>query len=464
MRLAKIIATVGPSVKDYNTIRRMIASGVDAFRINMSHGNVEEWDEFLNLINKACNDLGVIVSRIADLEGPRVRLGNFEAIKLTRGQTVVLRYENSKIDGIPVDNMAFFSSAEEGDRVLIDDGKVVLEVEEVEREAVTTRVIEGETLDPRKGVVIAGKEFDMSPITNKDLEDMKYIASRNFDYIMASFVRSANHINIIREALKKEGVSSPTILAKIETVTGVSNIDEISEAADGIVVARGDLGMHFPLEELPVIQRRIIRSARRKLKPVILATEIFMSMVERPVPSRGEISDVYRAIEQGVDGFLVTSETSIGRYPVQVISWLGKVIREAQKHTKPVEVLRQQEVESMDLVEIKIANGIIKLAESANAEILTYASSLEMPRLVSMFRPAKPVYTGTQSEEDARKLNILWGIKPLVIGQVTYEDEGLSATEIHLLKDGLIGPGDVVVEAARSRERNVFVIKIKEVL
>ncbi len=275
---------------------------------------------------------------------------------------------------------------------------------------------------------------------------MKFISEKNFDYVMASFIRNSSHIDIIRDALKKQGLENVSILAKIETPSGVKNIDEISEAADGIIVARGDLGMHFPLEELPIIQQKIIESARKKLKPVILATEIFMSMVERPVPSRGEISDVYKAVEEGVDGFLVTSETSIGKYPVQVIAWLSRVIQEAQ------------------FMEARIAKGVVELAESIEAEILSYAASTNMSKLIASFRPSKPIYTGTPSDEIARKLNIFWGIKPLIVGQANNEEEGLTSTEVFLLRDGIIGTGDTVIEAAWSKEHNTFIVKVKQIM
>ncbi|MDP8003401.1 MAG: pyruvate kinase, partial [Caldisphaera sp.] len=222
--------------------------------------------------------------------------------------------------------------------------------------------------------------------------------------------------------------------------------------------ARGDLGMHFPLEELPIIQQKIIESARKKLKPVILATEIFMSMVERPVPSRGEISDVYKAVEEGVDGFLVTSETSIGKYPVQVIAWLSRVIQEAQKHIKPAKINETQ------FMEARIAKGVVELAESIEAEILSYAASTNMSKLIASFRPSKPIYTGTPSDEIARKLNIFWGIKPLIVGQANNEEEGLTSTEVFLLRDGIIGTGDTVIEAAWSKEHNTFIVKVKQIM
>ncbi|MGC9134297.1 pyruvate kinase [Caldisphaera sp.] len=458
MRLLKIIATVGPSNYDYNVIRKMIATGTDAFRINMSHGDQKQWEDFINLINKASNELGITVTKIADLEGPRVRLGNFDPIKIQQGQNLVLKYENSKVDGIPIDNRVFFSSIEQGDKVLIDDGKVSVEIETVEKDSAEVRVIEGDVLEPRKGVVIAGKEFDMPPITDKDVNDMKFIASKDFDYVMVSFVRNSKHIDIIRETLKKQGADNIGLLAKIETPSGVKNIDEISESADGIVVARGDLGMHFPLEVLPMIQKRIIESARKKLKPVILATEIFMSMVERPVPSRGEISDVYKALEEGVDGFLVTSETSIGKYPVQVIIWLSRVIQEAQKHIIP------NKIDISDISEAKIAKGVVDLANDIGAEILSYATTIDMSRLISGFRPSKPIYTGAPSESIAKKLNIFWGVKPIIVGLSNNEEEGLNSTENYLKKEGIIGTGDTVIEAARSIDQNSFIVKVKQLL
>ena len=459
MRLAKILVTMGPSTTEYSVVRKMMAVGADGFRINMSHGDEKQWQLFLDLVNKAESELGVHVAKIADLEGPRVRLGEFDAIDVAPGQVIRLKYKDSPGDGVPVDNRAFFMALERGDRVLIDDGKVVLSVEDVERDSATARVISGSRLEPRKGVVVAGKEYDLPPLTDKDVKDLKFVASNDFDYVMASFVRDARHIEILRKVLKDMGLRSARILAKIETPSGVRNIDSIVEAADGIVVARGDLGMHFPLEDIPIIQRRIIEAARKRLKPVILATEIFMSMIERPLPTRGEISDVYAGVEEGVDGFLVTSETSIGRYPVEVVSWLNRVIEEANKNVRP----RKVEPESVTL-EARVSRGLVEMAQSVGASIVAYAVDYDAARLISAFRPSTPIYVGVSDESLASSLNVLWGITPILVKRTSSEEEGLLATEEELRARGLAGPGSLVVELTWSADRSTAVVRVRQLL
>ena len=459
MRLAKILVTMGPSTTEYSVVRKMMAVGADGFRINMSHGDEKQWQQFLDLVVKAESELGVHVAKIADLEGPRVRLGDFSAVDVAPGQVVRLKYKDSPGDGVPVDNRAFFMALERGDRVLVDDGKVVLSVEDVERDSATARVISGSRLEPRKGVVVAGKEYDLPPLTDKDLRDLKFVASSNFDYVMASFVRDARHIEILRKVMRDMGLKGAKILAKIETPSGVRNIDSIVEAADGIVVARGDLGMHFPLEDIPVIQRRIIEAARKRLKPVILATEIFMSMIERPLPTRGEISDVYAGVEEGVDGFLVTSETSIGKYPVEVVGWLNRVIEEANKNVRP----RRVEPESMAL-EARVSRGLVEMAQSVGASIVAYAVDYDAARLISAFRPTTPIYVGVPDESLARSLSVLWGITPILVRQTSSEEEGLLATEDELRARGLTGPGSLVVELTWSADRSTAVVRVRQLL
>ncbi len=458
MRLAKIMVTAGPSTSDYSVIREMISAGADAFRINMSHGDPKQWSQFLDLINKANEELGVMVTRIADLEGPRIRLGEFSGLDVAPDQQVTFRYGSANEKEVPVDNRAFFMALKRGDRVLVDDGKVVLTVENVERESATLRVVSGSRLEPRKGVVVAGKEYDLPPLTEKDMQDLKFITSAGFDYIMASFVRDARHIEVLRKVLKDLGAPNMKVLAKIETPSGVRNIDSILDVVDGIVVARGDLGMHFPLEDIPVIQRRLIEAARRKLKPVFLATEIFMSMIERPLPTRGEISDVYAGIEEGVDGFLVTSETSIGRYPVEVVSWLSRVIEEANKNVRP----RRVEPEVLDL-DARISRGVVEMAQSVGASIVAYAADYDAARLIATFRPQAPVYVGVPNDALARLLGVLWGINAIVVDNAKSEEEGLAAMESKLRSMGIMGPGSLVVELSWSPDRSTAIVRVRQV-
>jgi pyruvate kinase len=459
IRLAKVLVTMGPSTSDYAVVRRMLAAGANGFRINMSHGNEAQWSSFVDMVRKASEELGLDVALIADLEGPRVRLGSFDGLDVKPGDVVKFKYKDAGGEGVPVDSRAFFDTIERGDRVLVDDGRVVLTAEDVERDQATLRVVSGSRLEARKGVVVAGKEYDLPPLTDKDLKDIGFIASKDFDYVMVSFVRSARHIDVIRRALREAGAKDAKILAKIETPSGVVNIDEIAESADGIVVARGDLGMHFPLEDIPIIQRRIIEASRKRLKPVILATEIFMSMIERPLPTRGEISDVYAGVEEGVDGFLVTSETSIGKYPVEVVSWLNRVVEEANKNVRP----RRVEPITAGL-DARISRGVVELAQSVGASIVAYAADYDAARLLAAFRPPSPVYVGVSDRRLARLLSVLWGMSTVTVKDGLDEVKGLEETERELRARGLLGPGSLVVELSWSLDRATAIVKVRQML
>lgn len=451
--LVKIIATIGPSSSSSSVIAQMARTGADAFRINMSHGDQSSWESMVSAVVEAEGVVEHELGLIADLEGPRMRLGDFEPLRVQPGSTVTFSYSG---EGVVVPYREFFEVLGEGDLVLIGDGKVSLIVEHVEGLTAKLKVIQGDVIEPRKGIVISGKEPELPALTVKDKACLEYIAKRPFSHVMLSYARSAEQVELVRSILRDYGRGDIKILAKIETPTGVRRVKEIAQAADGVVVARGDLGMHYSLEEIPMIQRDIVYVTRLQYKPVILATEFLSSMIERPVPSRSEIVDIFEAVRMSVDALLLTGETAIGRYPVKTVQWMNRVITKAQQG---LVIERPPAVTQI----YRLARGLVELAENLNATLVVYSKTGRFAERIASFRPSKPYFVGVPNERVARTIRTLWAAEPIVVGDTSYE-EGLMRTSRVLEEKGILGPGDTIVEAAWSSERGVYLVRVRNIV
>jgi pyruvate kinase len=437
------------------TIRHMIEMGVDVLRINTSHGTPQTWDEMVASTLKAEGDLDVRVGLAADLEGPRVRTANREPVTVEKGSQVVLGFREGDI---PVEVREFFEALEEGDLILIDDGNIILQTESVEGLRAKARVMEGGVIGPRKGVVIKRKEIPSPNVTLKDRSTLAFVSERPFSHVYVSYARDGEHVETVKSILRRHGRRDIRVYAKIESPRGVENVREIVEASDGVIVARGDLGMHYNLEELPVIQERIVAEARRRNKPVILATEFLSSMLERPHPTRSEITDIYQAVNLQVDALMLTSETAIGKYPLKSVMWMNRAIARAVEALRQSGVVRPQPRSSL----YKLALGLVELSESLGATLVVYSMTGRLAERVASFRPLKPFYVGVPSESVERVVRGLWGAEPVRVPAQTYE-EGLRRTVEKLEREGVVGSGDLIVEAAWSREQGVYIIRVKNI-
>ncbi len=458
----KIIATVGPSTRDPDIIARMIYEGTSGFRINFSHGNVKEWEEFIKLIEEAEEETEKNVAIIGDLQGPTIRIGILEkTLKLKPGDIIEIVASEKSVDEtrkIPVPYQQFFNILEKGDRILIDDGEIVAEVIEKSPNKANAKVLVGGKVSSKKKISIKDKETPMPMLSEKDKRDLSFAVEKGLTYIMTSFTESRSMIELIRRYVEKMGGEGIPILAKIETKRGVENIDEIARASDGIVVARGDLGTHFPLEKIPVIQRRIVEKTRSLGKPVIIATQLLSSMTSNPVPTRSEIVDVYNAVEEGADALLLTNETAIGRFPVETVSWLKKIIVEAERNP-----LRTLTYPRGDDSAHRFARGIVGLSESIEAKILVFSKSGNTAIRISKYRPSRGIYAGVPRKCVARKLSIIWGVEVLVVPTEDYE-QGLSVTEKRFKEKELVCTGDILVETYRWSDTGIHNIKIVQLL
>ncbi|MCS7150080.1 MAG: pyruvate kinase [Caldimicrobium sp.] len=449
--LVKILATLGPSSEDKKVIVDMVFAGAEAFRINMSHRDKTYWDRLLKAFFEAEETVGSPLGLIADLSGFKIRLGDFEAVDVTQGDTIIIAYDPEK--GVPLRNREFYEALERGDIVNIDDGKVLLLVEAVEGLQFKAKVLRGKRVEPRKGVAISGKDIESPLLTNKDMEDLLYISERPFSHVMVSYARKAEQIDIIRSFLRESGRRDIKIWAKIEVPSGVKNIEEIAEVSDGIVIARGDLGMHFPLEEIPVIQRRLVKVARELHCPIVLATEFLSSLMERDTPTRSEVVDIYEAVKLQVDGLLLTGETAIGPDPVKAVQWMYRIISKAQQ-----EIFIDRP--PVDIPMSRLAKGLVELVDSLSAKLVIYSKTGRFAERITSFRPAKKFFVGVPHEGIVRMIRPLWGSEPLLVGDLSYE-EGLKTTCKILEEYGKIGVGDYLVEAAWSRDRDFFLIIVK---
>jgi pyruvate kinase len=451
--LVKIIATLGPSSSSGSVIAQMARVGADIFRINMSHGDQSSWDSMVSAVVEAESAVEQNLGLIADLEGPRLRIGDIEPVRVQPGSIVVFSYSGGDVT---IQHREFFEILSEGDIVLLGDGKVSLIVESVEGLTAKLKVLQGDLIEPRKGVVVSGKEPELPALTAKDKMCLEYVAKRPFSHVMVSYSRSSDQIELVRSILRDYGRRDVRVLAKIETPSGVRKVKEIAQAADGIVVARGDLGMHYSLEDIPMIQRDIIQVTRAQYKPVILATEFLSSMIEKPVPTRSEVVDIYEAVKLSVDALLLTGETAIGRYPVKTVQWMSKVIVKAQQGLNPDRPPAVAQI-------YRLARGLVELVENLNATLVVYSKTGRFAERIASFKPTKPYYVGVPNESVARAVRILWASEPVVVGDASYE-EGLMRTSKLLEERGVLGPGDTVVEAAWSSEKGVYLVRVRNIV
>jgi len=449
MRKTKIIVTLGPASSTYQIIKALALEGVDAFRLNFSHGDHSEKASKISIIRKVEEDLKRFIPIIADLQGPSIRLGEFKPRELITGKEVKLVYgdKSSNEDEISIPLDIFFKVLEAGDTVLIDDGRISLIAIDVKESEARCKVEIGGNVRPKVTVHIHGKEFNLPALTNKDIEDLEFILNQDIDIIFQSFVRSKEDIYALRKIIKDKGKEDIKIYAKIETKSGMKNIDGILEAADGILIARGDLGMFYPLEEIPLLESNLARKALQYGKPVILATQILESMINNPVPTRAEIVDIFNGISNYVDGMMLSGETAIGNNPILAVRWLRKVIERAEKDVIPEKIKGLNET-----IYDKFAKGIVLLAESLNAKILAYTKKGTTARRLSRYRPTVPTYVATDSEIIARQINMLWGLIPVKIS-IDLEKDPVNELKRKYIDNGIVGKGDIAVITIGLRDR-----------
>jgi pyruvate kinase len=454
MRKTKIVATLGPATDNPDVIRALLRAGLDVARFNFSHGSHEEHKVRIAALREACKDTGITVAFLADTKGPEVRLGTFENDKaeLICGDSFTLTTNevtgNSLRAGITYKKLP--EEVKTGTRILLDDGLIELVVESVTGTNINARIINGGVISNRKSVNVPSVNLNIPYLCPKDRADLRFIVENEFDMIAASFVRSAEDIKQIQnELFRIDSDNKIKIIAKIEDSEGVANIDSIITASDGIMIARGDLGVELEYEELPVIQKDLIRRTLMQGKPAITATQMLESMIVHPRPTRAEASDVANAIYDGTSAVMLSGETAVGKYPVEALSAMAKVAERIEKSINYKERFRLGEHYSETTITNAISHATVTTAHDLNAAaILTVSLSGTTAQNVSKYRPTCPILACTPDPVVGRQLRLNWGILPLMTKEETDTTALFNHAVQTALEAGCINEGELVVLTA----------------
>ena len=452
MRKTKIVCTLGPATNDVEIMKQLIHNGMDAARINFSHGTYETHAETIAKLKQAREELNAPIPLILDTKGPEIRVKTFKEDKVRLEEDATFTLTTREVEGdvniVSVTYADLPKDVHRGSRILIDDGLIELKVEDITETDVVCKVVNGGVVKSRKGVNLPGVEVNLPSLMEKDIEDLKFGVENGFDIVAASFIRSAEDVLKIRRVLEENGGGQMHIISKIENQQGVENIDKILEASDGIMVARGDLGVEIPPEEVPLVQKILIAKANRIGKPVITATQMLESMVHSPRPTRAEANDVANAIFDGSDAIMLSGETAAGAYPLEAAATMARIALKAESAVDYAAKLAN----TTEPARVNITNAIsmaacATAAELKTAAITTVTKSGFTARMISRYRPACPLIASTSDETVWRQMNLIWGCKPMLYtGELPRGGVFDTALEI-AVKSGLLKNGDTVVSA-----------------
>ena len=411
----KIIATVGPSCDNKEVLQSMIDSGVNTFRLNMSHGDEKSKRKLYDLIKSLKTKTGKRPAILTDLAGPKIRIvGLKEELVINENESIIVSNEpHFKEDHLKVTGGIHFSNMLSGAEVLIDDGRIKLEVSEViSKHTLKCKTVIGGEISNRKGVNFPGITLETPSLTEEDIIDLKMALEQGADWIALSFVRCADDVRAVHKIMDEHGKRMP-VMAKIEKWESLENLEEITNAFDGIMVARGDLGVETPASKVPLAQKKIVDLASTMGKPVVIATQLLESMIDSKTPTRAEVSDIANAIFDGVDALLVTGETAIGKYPVDVIKILKQVIFETESATKFSDYLLS---EKLNKTSDAISHAVCEIATNLNISIImTMTHSGSTARMISKYRPKATIFALTPFNEIVRQLQLIWGVIPIKV-------------------------------------------------
>lgn len=446
MRRAKIVCTLGPAVSTPEKIRALVDAGMDVARLNLSHGSHADHEKVYEMVRRASDESGHAIGIFADLQGPKIRLGKVASgpVKLEEGAefTITTREVpgdeqvcSTTYDGLPGD-------VAEGDQILIDDGKVRLEVLSVQGTDVQTRVVVAGPVSDNKGINLPGVAVSVPALSEKDKEDLRWALHLTVDFIALSFVRSAADVEDVRDVMREEGIFLP-VIAKIEKPQAIDNIEEIVDAFDGFMVARGDLGVECPLEDVPFLQKQVIDVARRHAKPVIVATQMLESMISAPRPTRAEASDVANAVLDGADAVMLSGETSVGDFPIEAVEVMSRIIESTEDHGLSRMTAIDWQPRTRGGV---IAKAAAEVAERTGAKYLVaFTQSGDSARRLSRYRGPIPMLAFTPVAAVRSQLALSWGIETFKTTEVEHTDEMVRQVDEHLLKIKRVEEGDLVV-------------------
>ncbi|NIN72357.1 MAG: pyruvate kinase [Gemmatimonadetes bacterium] len=449
----KVVCTIGPASSDPATLEAMLKAGMDVARLNMSHSSAEQTRTAACQIRDCSERLGRPVALLVDLQGPKIRVGELaNPLSLSPGERVVLTAEGSAAAGeIPVTYAGLAADLAAGDRVLMHDGRIEIRVLGVSPPRVEAEVVVGGELKTGRGLNLPGVRVNAPALTDKDRADVELARELEAEYLALSFVRSADNLRELRGLVSADTL----VLAKIEKDVALQELEQILESSDAVMVARGDLGTELPFEQVPLVQKRIVRRANARYRPVIIATEMLESMVERPRPTRAEVSDVANAILDGTDAVMLSAETAIGRHPVEAVRALTRVIGEVESKSAildsgpPYDVPEVAEVGEPSSTELAVARATLEAVRAINAPaIVTHTRSGFTARVISSRRPPVPVLAVTDTEHVLRQLSMVWGVLPALCPAEPSDEAMWETARAELLRRGLAAVGDRVVVTA----------------
>ncbi len=451
MRKTKIVATLGPATNEVDIIKKLIEAGLNAARFNFSHGSYEEHGQRMDNFIQAREEMHAYVPMMLDTKGPEIRTGDFAegAVNVTAGQKFTITTDDVIGDEtkVSVTYKGITNDVNIGSTILIDDGLIELKVEEINGSNIICTVMNGGEIGSKKGVNVPDVHINLPALTQKDIDDIKFGIKKGVDYIAASFIRSASDVLEIRKVLEENGGADIKIISKIESRDGVENIDEILEVSDGVMVARGDLGVEIPFEEVPIIQKMLIKKCREKSKTVITATQMLDSMTKNPRPTRAEVSDVANAIYDRTDAVMLSGESAKGKYPVEAIMAMDKIAREVESSFDYIKKFDETGTVRLTNIANAVSHSACTTAHDLGAKLIAVVSmSGRAARMVAKYRPACPILACTPNERTLRQMSLIWGAIPMPVSYRTdnfhqlFEDVCEASYEA-----GLTQIGDIVV-------------------
>ncbi len=452
MRKTKIICTLGPASSTYEVLLAMAKEGMNVARINMSHGTKEEHRQKIDLIKRIRKELDIALPVMIDTKGPEVRIKTFKngKVQLKAGQTFIFTSEDVEGDEnrVSVTYETLHKDLKKGNVILLNDGLIKFVIKDIKGTDVITECQNDGVLSDRKSMFFPDVVLNLPFLSEQDAEDLEFAAEVGAEFVAASFVSNAFDMREIRNFLRRKKAGNIDIIAKIENSAGVQNIDDIMKESDGIMIARGDMGVELPFEQLPAIQKKLIKRCSMMGKRVITATEMLESMIEKPRPTRAEISDVANAVYDGTSCIMLSGETAVGRDPVNVVRTMSKIAECTEANINYVKRFKEMNFEFRSIQDA-VSHSAVNTAIDLNAAaIVVFTNSGISARMISRFRSSMPIIGVTTSEDGYHKLSMSWGVKPMRIGTFSNTDDMLESARDCALKSGLVKEGDTIVIAA----------------
>lgn len=453
MRKTKIVCTIGPASRSYEVIEKLIKMGMNVARLNFSHGSYKEHLQVIENIRQASLKIGQPIAILQDLGGPKIRIGKIikEPIFLKEGSSFILT--NRKVPGDEQEVSLTFpflpQKVKKGDCIFLADGTLELKVKEFTSTDIICRVVRGGKLTSHQGVNIPNISMDIPSLTEKDYQDILFGIKNKVDFIGLSFIRRAEDVLKVRKILKENKAEEISLIAKIEKKEAVDNLKEIIETSDGVMVARGDLGVEIPLENVPLVQKNIIKKCNFVGKPVITATQMLMSMMSNPRPSRAEVTDVANAILDGTDAIMLSEETAVGNYPLEAVETMNKIALRIEKAIDYEKILSERSISVKPTNADAISHATCQVALDLKVKaIVTFTFSGSTARMVSRYRPPVPIIAASTQDSTVKKLTLSWGVYPFKTEELADTDDMITRSRKVALETGLVRPGEKIVITA----------------